>query len=300
MRGGGKTSDKVLEQMRKLLAKSVPEKERAVAFDVLDTIGNVRLDRIAGAFQIEDKGNARRIYVRFTGAADAKRILDFIALASKGRVKPETKKGPGGEEIMFIAKDEMAYAFVGNSELVFLGDQEGKNGAGLIDEVLAVKAGKKKSLAEGPLGALLRGVPEDARILFAGEVPEEARKGMTAKGSPLRAAPKNFLFHAVGEEKLTLSLSGTLKDKEEAEAFAESLLGLKQMGLKALDDLPPQAMVPPEVLKRFKQTLQAAKVAADGSSVTGKVTLDSAKVLGDVLKLLMIRNGSSSDKPERR
>jgi hypothetical protein len=270
-----------------------------VAFDVLETVGNVRIDRVAGAFQIEDKGNARRIYLRFTGVADSKRILDFIAFFSKGRVKPETKKGPGSEEVTFVAMGEMAFAFVGNSELFILGDPEGKNGSDLIDEVLAVKAGKKKSLAEGPLGTLLRGVPEDARILFAGGLPEEARKGMTAKGSPLRAAPKNFIFHAVGEEKLTLSLSGTLKDKEEAEAFAESVLGLKQMGLKALDDLPPQAMIPPEVLKRFKQTLQASKVSVDGSSVIGKVTLDSAEVLGDLVKVLMIHVDSQSEKPKR-
>ena len=37
---------------------------------------------------------------------------------------------------------------------------------------------------------------------------------MTGRGSPLRAAPKSFVFHAAGEDKLTLTLSGTPESSE--------------------------------------------------------------------------------------
>src|SRR5207253_8952997 len=162
------------------------------------------LDRLSVGLRIDDKGRAEHVFVRASGAADAKRILDFIAVASKGKVKAETKKGPGGEEVTYIARDEMCYAFLGNGELLFLGDPKDKNAAELIDEVLAVKAGKKKSALEGPLAASLRQAPDNTRTLFTGELPEGFRKELTGRGSPVRAAPKSFVFHAAGEDKLTL------------------------------------------------------------------------------------------------
>ena len=296
LRASGKTSDKLLAQIRRTLAKTVSGAERTFLFDVLDGIGNVRIDRVAGAFDITDRGNARRIFVRVSGAADGKRILDFLSTASKGKLAPETRKGPGGEMVNYFAMNDMCYAFISNNELFFLGAPEGKNPVDLIDELFAVKAGKKKSLPEGALAGMLRTVPENARLMFTGELPEQARKELTGKGSPLRAAPKNFLFHAVNDDRMTVTLSGTMKDKEEAEAFAESMLGLKQMALKALDNPPTQTAIPPEMLRRFKQGLQAVKVSAEGSTVTGKATVDAADVLGDVLKLLL-EGRPSSEKP---
>ncbi len=286
LRAGSKTSGKVLDQVRKLIAKNIPARERDMAFDVIEAIGNVRIDRVAAGFKIDDKGSAEHVFLRASGAADPKRILDFIAATSRGKVKLETKKGPDGEEVMYIAKDDMCYAFIGNGELFFLGGPKETNAAGLIDGVFAVKSGKKKSLVDGPLAAVLRDVPDNARVLFAGELPESFRKQMTGRGSPLRAAPKSFVFHAAGEDKVTVTLSGTLKDKDEADAFAESIVGLKQMALKELDNVPPGNKVPKELLDRARKTLQGAKVAAEGSTVTGKVTVDSLEIVGDVLKFL--------------
>src|SRR5262249_1485978 len=149
-------------------------------------------------------GRADRVYLRASGGADARRILDFITVGSKGKVNAETRKGPGGEEVTYIAKDEMGFAFLGNGELLYLRDPKARNAADLIDEVLAIKAGKKKSTLEGPLAAGLRETPDNARTLFTGELPESVRKEMTGRGSPLRAAPKSFVFHAAGEDKLNL------------------------------------------------------------------------------------------------
>jgi hypothetical protein len=284
LRAGAKSSEKVLTEVRKVLSKAMPERERNEAFDFIDAIGNVRLDRVAAGFKIDDNGKAERVFVRATGAADSKRILDFISMTSQGKLKAVTKKGPDGEEVAYIAKDDTCYAFIGKGEMFFLGGSKETNAAGLIDEIFAVKAGKKKSLPEGALAAVLRDVPDNARVLFTGEIPESVRKEMTAKGSPLRAAPKSFLFHAAGEDKLTLTLSGSLKDKEEADAFAEGVLGLKQTALKALDNPPPGDRIPKEILDRARKTLQGAKVATDGSVVTGKVSVDALEIVGAVLK----------------
>ncbi len=287
LRAGSKTNDKVLTEIRKLLARAIPDRERGPLCDVIESIGNFRFDRASAAFKIDDKGSAEHVYIRMSGAADAKRIIDFIAATSKGRVKPETKKGPGGEEVTFISRDDMCYAFIGNNELLFVGGPKVTNAAGLIDDVLAVKGGQKKSVALGPLGALLGAAPDDARILSAGDLPESFRKELTGEKSPLRTTPKSFVFYATGEDKLTLTLSGALKDKEEADAFAESAVGLKQMGLKGLDNLPPGEKLPKEIVNRFKKTLQGLKIAADGSTVTAKVTVDPLEVVGDVLKLFL-------------
>jgi hypothetical protein len=299
LRAGSKSSDRIISEVRKLLAKAIPEEERGQIFNFIDAIGNVRLDRAVAGIKIDDRGESERVVVRFSGAADAGRILDYVVSMSPEKIKPETKKGPGGEEVRYIAKDDMCFAFIGTNELFFLGDHKDKKAAEMIDEVLAIKAGKKKGLLEGPLTDLLRQAPDNARALFTGELPEGFRKEMIGKGSPLRAAPKSFLFHGTGDDKLTLTLGCTLKDKDEAEAFAESMLGLKQMALKGLDNVPAEVQIPPEMVKRLKQTLQGAKVSAEGSSVTGKVTVDSAEVLGDVLKLLLFRAEKRPALPEK-
>src|SRR5207248_1907466 len=131
--------------------------------------GNVRIDRISTGLKIGDNGRAERVYFRASGAADPKRILDFVAAASKGRAKAETKKGPGGEEVTYVVGDEMCYAFLGNGELLLVGGPQEKNPADLLDEMLAVKAGKKKSAVEATFAAGLRQVPDNARTLFLGE-----------------------------------------------------------------------------------------------------------------------------------
>src|SRR5207245_2937618 len=145
---------------------------------------------------------------------------------------------------------------------------------------------------------VLKGVPAAARVLVAGELPEAARKNLTGKTSPLRVVPKQFVFHATQAEKMNFEANGTLKDKDEAQAFIDGILGLKQLGLKELDNIPAEAKVPPELIKRAKEALNALKVETDGATAKLKASLDSAAILGDLLMMLM-RSSEPAQPPER-
>src|SRR5205823_4599400 len=133
----------------------------------LDKVGNVRVDRIVAAVRLDDKGKAQRFVVRITGACDVKAA--FKALTAEKGVKVEQRKGPSGEAIEVGLADEAAFAFVGEADLLILVDHTARKPLELLDEVLAVKAGKAKSLADGPLGKLLEQAPGAARMLLAGD-----------------------------------------------------------------------------------------------------------------------------------
>src|SRR5262249_22113099 len=220
------------------------------------------------------------------GAGDVKQLSAFIAATS--RMKLQERKGPSGEVILAPEKGLFAIAFVAD-EFLFVVDHEGEKPLELLDEVLAVKAGKKKSFADGPLGKVLEPTPGAARMAFVVQVPEQTRKDITTeKGSPLRVFPQRIVAYSVKEEKMTLTVQGTLDKKEEAGPFRDALLELRQKGLKGLDNAP--AEVPKELVKRLKETLEGIKVEADGATVKGRLAVDSDALMQTIELLFKQRS----------
>lgn len=286
--GKSNSSDSVLDTARRLLVKNIAETERRQAYDVIDALGNVRVDRIAGAIKFEDNGRANDYAVRVSGLVDTQKVITFLFLASKGKVKVETKRGPGGETVRLIDLSQQgsgAIAFVGDTEVLFAGVEQGPE---LIDKMLKIKSDKKGALVSGPSAKLLKESPTQARMLVVGELPESARKSLMGERSPLRAVPKQFVVHATQVDKKTnVELRGVLKDKEEAQAFSDGVLGLKQLALKELDNVPADARVPKEIVKRAQDALKAVKAETEGATTKLTVSIDSMAVLGDVLMWLL-------------
>jgi hypothetical protein len=299
IRPGKTVNDTILDTARKLLLKNIHEKDRKQAYDVVDSIGNIRIDRLAGAIRFEDNGRPNGYAASISGVVDSERFASFLVAVSKGRAKVVKKKGPGGETLRLFDLSENggpSFAFVNDSEVIFAGVEQGPE---LIEKVLRIRSEKKGSVVDGPYAKLLKGVPTQARLLGVGELPEEARKELTRGKSPLRAVPKQFVVHATqGEKQMTLELKGSLKDRDEAQAFADGVLGLKQMALKELDNIPPEARVPKEIVKRVKDALGALKAESDGSTTTLKSSFDSMAVLGDLL-LWLLRVDNAPPPPPR-
>lgn len=283
LRADGDSSAETIDGLRNLFGQAIPPKERVGVYDVVDVVGNVRLDRGALGMRLDERANPQKVVVHLSGFFRAEAVAQMIAFPFKGRVTPEKVKGPGGEEIVVLDTPAVAVALVGGSEVLVAVDPNTNKHRPVLDEALAVRAGKQKNVLDSPLGELLKDVPAGSRVVVVGALPEVARKGMLEKDSPFRAAPTHFVFQGVTKERLEMGLTAHLKNKEEAEGFAESAIALKQMGLMALDRVPAEANIPPAFVKELKENLKGLKIAAEGTTVSARGAVDAGVFLRALL-----------------
>jgi hypothetical protein len=264
-----------------ILGRLLPEGDRKQIYDFVDTVGNLRLDRLAFAVETTGKASdAGRVWVRFTGAADCKSLEAFLAPVYPER---EERKGPGGEPIVIRTKkgDAPAFAFIGKSDFLiagYRGDKE--NHVEVVEALLDVRAGKGKSVVQGPFADVLKKTGERAQGLFVGDIANAVHAGLLRNliGSSL-AVPGRVVVELTGGKVLTARVRGTMKDEEEAAATAKALGELRGNGIAALAPLyPAQAS---DLADIGRKALEAAKVEVSGStvSVTAQVPAEAMKTV---------------------
>lgn len=295
LRVGKPARDEVEQQLRAVLAKAITAKDRAQAYEILDSIGNVRIDRVMIDANIEEK---RHVF-SLIGAADRENLLSLVTFFLKGQDKPIEIKGPEGEPISIIALESkrVAFAMVADKELIIASTEKEGNAREVLDEALAVRAGKKASAAKGPLADLVKTTPDASRLFAAFELPDMIRKDFTKGNSPFRVAPKRLLFHTVGGEKTTVTLTAEADNADEAKSLVESATALRQMGLKALEKAPPD--VPAALVKHFQDVLKAIVFETKAEMAIAKATLDSNKVLGEILRFWIMARPSEKPNPDK-
>jgi hypothetical protein len=303
MRPGGKTwegeKETAAELVRELLPR-MPVRERERVYEVAEAIGNVRLDRLAFGLEFDDNGRMKRAVVRITGAGDRRRLIEALSKTNPGNPEPKESKGPKGEPITTLYKEGHgpAVAFVGANELIWGGyDKDKGNHLEVIDAVLAVRAGKAKSMVNGPLADEMKLVPDNARAALAVTLTDVMRQELSRGESPFKAAPQKVLVYAIRGASLSLAALAAMKDAAEAKAFAEALDGLRKQGIKALEKPPPGANIPKEIVGMLKETLSGITFEVQGDTVKARAVLPSEKVLGEAIKQLL--GAHVLDIPER-
>jgi hypothetical protein len=220
------------------------------------------------------------------------------------------EKGPKGEPITRIdgggQRGGPAIALIGDSDVVF--SLPKKNApADVVGQVLAVRAGKEKGVPDGKLARLTKEAPRNSRTVVAYELPEKVLAKAFRGIQPLPAAPRDLLAYvtkgdptdATKAGKVSIHLRGRMKDADEAKAFADAAGKLKQDGLKELDNVPPQAKVPPAIIKTMKDTLSALKIEADRGNVKVELTIANEAALVDALKWTIGRRAEPPPPPEK-
>jgi hypothetical protein len=297
------------DPIRDLIAATIPRRERESFYQGAEALGNLRLDRVTLGVAVNDDGSAHHIVVSFRGTADGKRIADFLARQMPGVVKRQ-EKGPRGESIRVLdgsTRDGSALAFIGDRELIACSAPEKSVAGTVLAQVLEVRAGKQKGLIESKLGRLTKETPRNARALIAYDLPEKAVGRMSREFQPLPALPGSLLAYVTSGDpsdatktgKLSIAFSGRMKDADQAKAFADAAGKLKQQGLKALDNVPPQEKVPPAVIKVAKDTLSSLNVEASSDSVKGGLTIGNEAALFEALKLIMMAREAPPPRPEK-
>lgn len=263
------------EAFAAVIAALVPEREMKPVYDFVDAVGNIRLDRVSVAFETnETEPDKSKIWVRFTGAADRKRLEAFLAkeFPEREERKPPSGKGFRGEPVVILSKKDSAPAFalVGNTDLVMAGYKSNQgNHIELVDALLAVRAGKSKGVRVGPFDEVLKGINENASQLLIAKVPENFRSSLFP-GLPLadKDLPTRVVVEVTGGKAITARVRGTMKSEDDAAQAAKSLESLKAEGIKHLKDIPAEANVPRDLVNVARKVLDSMKIATDGAVLT--------------------------------
>jgi hypothetical protein len=266
-----------------------------------EAVGNVRLDRVSFALQVDPSNtNKNKIYLRLTGLADRGRLAEFLQNSTKGATVKE-EKGPKGEPITIIDQGDMgqpSLALVGDNDWIMAGYASRGPGMGLVKDMLAVRAAGKGSVASGPLADLLKQAPASATALLVGEVPEIVRKELAAENNPFGTIPDRFLIDKTTGKTTDIRWQGTFRTADDAKAFAASAAKLKEQGVAGLKAIQGQIKIKKETVDLVTKTLEGIKADADGKTVKGGVQIspDLTRAVVEVMDLfLMASKGLPKD-----
>ena len=170
------------------LLKQMPAQAREKVYATIEQSGNVRIDRAAVAFAYDEQDPAKtKIYVRLTGKGNAAWLRSAIRQAEPGFEEKEYNDA-GGKTITVLRAGNRSplLVFVGDTEMLVLGYARDQGAhEDLLEEVLAVRAGKQPSVTTGPLKKRLQKLPARALACLVGDLGERLRKD-TATGPDFR------------------------------------------------------------------------------------------------------------------
>ena len=272
------------------LFQMIPQRGREEFYQFIENVGNLRLDRVSFGFQHDQQMKRdSKIFVRFTGQGDRKRLIDFMRQnIREAEVKEE--QGPNGEPITIVSGPHPpAFAIVGDGDLIMAGYEGNKKSLEVVEQALQVRSGRKPNLLSSSYADWLKNVPAGAQGVFMGELPEDMRRELTGGGQLFSAFPHRVNLSLTQGKDVVLRFQGNLENADEAKSFIESFSKARQLGIQGLDNLPPQLPLKPEVIQTLKQTLEDIKLEAKDAVASGslQVSRDTVKALQKALEEVM-------------
>jgi hypothetical protein len=294
------------EVIRKMLAKQLPPRAREEMYAFVDRVGNFRVDRVSFAVVPDMNQDVEtKLFIRLTGKADRKRLVDYLAKEMRRENEVKDKEGPDGQPISVLdaKRREPSFAFVGNHELLIYGfpsgRMEGKNNV-VLDEGLQVMAGKQASIVKGPFAGALRNSARLANGLVIGDLPERWRTGITGARSPFKGFPQHV--HITLTRRATglgVRFTGSAENAKEAKAFADSVLELKRQGLEGLKKAPD--ILKPKAVEAFRTALKSIKMEARDALLTGSASIsnEAVKATIETVPVFFMGRDSKVERPRR-
>lgn len=260
--------------IRKVFSSNMPPAARNEFYSALETLGNVRIDRISFGYSAEPKQEAKdQIYVRFTGKGDPKRVAAFFKGFLRNLTTTE-EKGPKGVPLLLLQAEEPPAMFiVGDTDFIMVGyESDAEKHTEVRQLVLDVLKDGKQSVVTGRFAGDLKKVSANANGLLMGDLPERFRKSVA---DSVPATPKRIHVESVRDKDLIFRLQATMDDGDDAKKLVEKMESLKKLGLEALHALAPQAKIKEETVTLLEKSLSSLKVEAKGAEVSGGMTISA-------------------------
>ncbi len=259
-----------------LLGAVFPKPE--ALFEIVDSVGNIRVDRVSFAMHIpKDGDDADRTYIDVIGAGNLDWLMAFTE--KTGREYQRSERKIGSEKVTILASETQAPAFAfidhGNSQEVLMAGYQGGKAKHLevLDRALEARAGDKPDALKSPHAKLLKEVPEQAYAALVGELSDPIRKKLGKE--MLKAAPKTVVLSARRDKEIHIEAEGTMADEADAKQLVEGIEAARKQALDFLKDPPSDSKLPKSKEDRevLAGTLKGAKAEAKGKTVTASMTV---------------------------
>jgi len=275
-------------------------------FDFIEKVGNIRLDRFSVGLAPDPQGGKNaRIYVRITGKADHRRLVNFLRDTAKVEIVRE-ERGADKELITFLRAGNRppVIAVVGDSDLLLGGymRDEGDHMA-ILREMLEVRGGKQQSVTTGPLADRLKKAHAQTFILMAGDITKEL--GLGPLGAPgvdgKQTLPKAVAMEATRKANgLDIVVDAVMENEADARRLAdEASKGLRD-GFEDIQRELKRKDVPKEASELLTKTLETVKIQAKAAtiSISIHVSNEVMKAVPDLLGKIGAIPGAPPPPPE--
>jgi hypothetical protein len=266
----------------KELLKIIPERDRVQMYDVLEKVGNVRLERIAFSYSEGNGMRDGRFILRVTGKASQDGMIElFNALPGGGRMTAKKIKTDDDTPVMLLQEPDPrgpVVMLVGSTDLLIVAAEDRNNAAAkreaLVLGILEARVKKKDTAATGKLKARLAKLPEKSVGFLVGELPAEMKQALNREFDAL----PNSVFAHVERTKQGLQVQGegVMANAEDAGKLVQKIGALRKEAIMEIQQamqqpLPPGS--PPIPFQGIINVMNGMQVQSQGDKVNASVTV---------------------------
>jgi hypothetical protein len=286
------------------LVKLIPEQARMEMYNVIEKIGNVRVERFAiGIVDSPGKKDKMKIFMRITGKANQDWLIDaFQGFGGRQQAKRIKDANDTPITLMQDRNRSPILGLVGNSDILIIGYAGGgDNPDGLVDEVLEVRAKKKANPTAGVLKDRLAKVPDKAVGLFVGNIPEDAKREFRF----IDPIPQNITaFVERTKEGLDVQATSSMSGVDEADKLVRKVADLRKQGIEEVKkamQMPRRPGEPPLPFQSMINVLESLQVNSKEGTVRVRVVVPESFIreMTNTLMLFGARAGPDLPPPPK-
>jgi hypothetical protein len=251
---------------RKGILKNLDDHTRLRLYDQLETVGNVRFDRLSFAVIDAPKFDDQKWLVRISGKATHEWLAKAF-VERGGNVKKS--KDPDGTPVSILQRTGEAIVLIGNTDMVIVSYNpfNAKHSAA-VEDFFAVRAKKKPHAGEGALKDRLAKVPDAAMAFLVGDLPGDIRDDIIKR--VIDPAPAKITAYVErGPMGLDLHMETVLKDAGEAAQFTQKAATLRKDGIEQLQKVvkDPPADLPFVPFQSLLKLADSVQIESKGDTV---------------------------------
>lgn len=251
-----------LGAMEKLFAK-IPENVKEQLYGIMEQTGNIRVERLAGAYVPRGKG---QVFLRVTGKANAA-WLEAAARQHKLNVE-QVKVGKQKEAVLFLKVngpgDQPGVALLGNTDLIVGGDLTPQSDNTAIVQKLLENRDSNKNAARGALLARLKKAPAGAVGLLVGDLPDDLRQ-LARSGVAEPRSIDAFLEPTVAGLDFTIGVG--MNNADGAKTAVAMISKGRAAGVKLLKQLGNQPNPTPIPVQSIINLLESLQLQQENDTV---------------------------------
>jgi hypothetical protein len=276
---------------RKGILTTLGEDSKLSLYDQLETMGNIRVDRLAIGFVDSEKPEDRKMYLRVSGKVNQAWVVDSLSAKTGIAFQATKSKDADGTPIITLHGQNAGTCIVliGHTDMVVITSEKlDADHKPMVADLLAIRGKKKPHAASGNLKERLAKIPDKAIGFLVGDLPGDIKEEIHGVLDPIPAKFSAYVERA--PMGLDVKAETVLKDGEEAGKFVAKVAALRKEGIEGLKKAlkePPEPIFPGMPLMPFQSIItlvESIQVRNQGDNVqvSGFISSHLIQQLGEM------------------